>query len=71
MNTELKGIKQYKGHNDRDLIGVDTILSESVVFDCYKNYDRENEKYIQIFLWREQVEELYKQLGDWLGVTND
>lgn len=48
MSTELKGIKQYKGHNDG-----------------------ENEKYIQIFLWREQVEELYKQLGDWLGVTND
>ena len=71
MSNELKGIKQYKGHNDGDLICVDTILSESVAFDCYKNYDGENEKYIQIFLWREQVEELYKQLGDWLGVTND
>lgn len=44
MSTELKGIKQYKGHNDGDLIGVDTILSESVVFDCYKNYEGENEK---------------------------
>lgn len=55
---EVEDLVRYKGHKEGEFIDVDPTLDEAVTFNC-----GQGEKYRQIFLWREEVKKLHKQLG--------